>query len=240
MLIFEAEVLQPFYVDVVAAVRAEAPAWVAFLEPASSRNLGVATGLVKLPFGDVVYSPHSYDRDAEGGSGFDPAHRDAILDNLAALAAEARSLDAALWIGEYGGVASAPGITAYMDAQYDGAAAVVAGAMYWDYGRDDGYAMLASDGSEKAELLDVLVRPWPERVAGDPVSIAYDEAASRLEVTYRPDRRSAAPTEIAVPERRYPGGYAVECGGCETERAPGLLRVLTAPAGEVVSVIVTP
>src|SRR5262249_33762210 len=151
----------PLYRDVVAGVRAAAPGWVAFLEPSSSRNAGIATGLTKLPFADVMYAPHSYDQSAEGGGGFDPAHRQQILDNVAKLADEARALDAGLWIGEYGGDASAPGIVEYMTAQYDAAGAAAAGTMYWAYDKSNGYGLLAPDGSEKPALVDVVARPYP-------------------------------------------------------------------------------
>src|SRR5215467_6711735 len=72
---FEQDRLEPLYVKVTNAVRAAAPHWVAFLEPGASRNQGIATGLTKFPFADVVYAPHSYDAGAESGAGFDPTHR---------------------------------------------------------------------------------------------------------------------------------------------------------------------
>ena len=93
---FEAERLVPLYDRVVAEVRAEAPGWGAFLEPAASRNLGFATALPRPAVADVVYAPHAYDADAEAGRGFDPAPRDAVLANGVALAGEAAALGAAL------------------------------------------------------------------------------------------------------------------------------------------------
>ncbi len=189
---FEQDRLTPLYLEVAAAVRAAAPGWVAFLEPGASRNAGIATGLTKMPIADVVYAPHSYDQSAEGGGGFDPSHRQQILDNVGKLAGEAHALDAGLWIGEYGGVASAPGIVDYMTAQYDAAGQVSAGTMYWSYDKSDGYGLLAPDGSEKSELLDVLVRPYPERVAGDPISYAFDAATADLHVQLHPRPRVEA------------------------------------------------
>lgn len=228
---FERERLAPFYDEVVRAVRAEAPHWVAFLEPASSRNLGFASGLTRRSYDDVVYAPHSYDALAEAGAGFEASRRPRVVGNLAALADEARRMGAALWIGEYGGVADDPGIGAYMDAQYDGAAAVSAGGAYWDYSRSGGYGLLGADSAEKPVLLEALVRPYPARVAGQPSSFAYDEASRRFTLTYRPDRSVAAPTEIVTPARVYPAGYVVECGGCAAERAPGRLLVRRPPVG---------
>jgi len=237
---FEKARLQPFYSRVVAAVRSAAPGWVAFLEPASSRNFGIATSLQPFAERDVVYAPHSYDAQAESGLGFDPAHRAALISNIAGLAGEAQKLGAALWIGEYGGNPDQGGITPYMDASYDGAAAVAASSMYWDYSRGPGYGPLAGDGSEKKELVDALVRPYPERVAGDPKSFAFDEASSTFTLSFTPDPSLSAPTELAVPDRTYPKGYQVECGGCRTEKLPGKLRLLSPPPGAPATLTLRP
>ena len=236
---FEADVLSPFYEKVAAAVREVKPRWVAFLEPASSRNLGLPTGLLLPAFPDVVYSPHSYDRDAEGGMGFDPAHRDAVLENAAKLSEEARALGAGLWIGEYGAQTGSPGVTEYMTAEYDGFAAAAAGSTYWSYSKG-GYGVLEEDGSEDVELMSALVRPWPERVAGTPESYGFDEATATFTVTYAPDAAIRLPTEISVPERVYPGGYHVECGGCQLEMDKGVLRITKAPATAKVVVTIRP
>jgi hypothetical protein len=94
-----------------------------------------------------------------------------------------------------------------MDAAYDATAAVAAGSLYWHYGRDEGYGLLHADGREKEELLDAVVRPYPERVAGDPVAWSFED--ERLVLVYRRDPDIAAPTVIAAPRRRWPGGAAV-------------------------------
>lgn len=237
---FEADRLEPLYEAVIAAVRAERPHWVAFLEPASSRNLGVATGLVPFSFGSVVYSPHSYDRDAESGKGFDPTHAAAVAANAKALAKEAQGLGAALWVGEYGGVASAPGIADYMDAEYAAIGAVAGGSSYWEYGADDGYGVLASDGSEKKELLDALVRPAPERVAGDIESWSFDAAKRTFTLRYRPDRAIHAPTTIFVPARAYPNGHHVDCGGCTWSEAGGQIAITEPAAGDAATITISP
>lgn len=220
-------------------MRSQAPGWVAFLEPSSSRNLGGTTHLPAPPFSSFAYAPHSYDTNAESGKGFDPADRPQILSNVAALAQEAQALGGALWIGEYGGAATDPGIVAYMTAQYDAAGAVAASSMYWDYTKG-GYGMLAADGSEAQPLVDTLVRPYPERVAGDPVSWTYDASSSTFTFTYHPDASISAPTVLSVPARRYPNGYAVDCGGCAYTPSPGSLIVTSPPAGDPAVVTLHP
>ncbi len=237
---FEASVLQGFYEELVPKIRELRPTWIAFLEPGSSRNLGIPTGLTKMPFADVVYSPHSYDSEAESGMGFDSARRDAVLANARDLAEEAEALGAGLWIGEYGGMADAPGIVEYMTAEYDAFGALAAGTTYWAYDRGGGYSLLDDEGAEREPLVSTLVRPWPERVAGDPLSYAFDAATSTFTLSYRADPAISAPTEISVPSRVYPSGYAVQCDGCEIEEAGPILRVTSPPSGDPAIVTIAP
>jgi endoglycosylceramidase len=89
-------------------------------------------------------------------------------------------------------------------------------------------------------LVDVLVRPYPERVAGDPISYAFDAASATFTLVYAPDRGLAPPTEIAVPARRYPNGYQVECGGCAYAPRDGQLLITVPPPGDDATVIIHP
>lgn len=226
--VFEDKRLAPWYRQVIAAVRESKPDALAFLEPASSRNLGLASHLPSFEEPNIVYAPHAYDADAESGLGFDPSRRDAILENVRALRAEADARGAALVLGEYGGVASNPGIGEYMDAVHAAAAETKAGAIYWDYSKSDGYGLLAADGSEKPALLDAVARPYPERVAGTLDSFSFDAATKTLVVTFTPDASLTAPTLIRVPTRGWPNGADITCDGCTaTETAGGVAVTAT-------------
>lgn len=232
---FEPDLLGPFYEKVVPIVRSQAPGWIAFLEPSASRNLGGTTHLPVPTFGDFVYAPHSYDTNAESGMGFDPSHRAAIIANVAALDKEAHDLGGALWIGEYGGTATNPTIEAYMTAQYDAAGAVAASSMYWDYTKG-GYGFLNPDGTDAEPLLQTLVRPYPELVAGDPASWTFDATTAVFTFRYRPDASIGAPTVLSVPARVYPTGFTVACGGCTWSVSPGTLTI-SAPGGSNPAVV---
>jgi endoglycosylceramidase len=229
---FEADRLAPFYVEVASAVRSAAPGWLLFAEPSASRNLGFGSSFPKLPVDGVVYAPHAYDPSAESGAGFDPDHRDSMLQKISDMRGEADAIGAALFIGEYGGNPGLPGIAAYMTAAYDGAGAVGASTAYWAFDKDDsGYGMLRADGSAKPELADVLTRPYPERVAGRLLSYGYDPNMHTATIRWEPDDTVVAPTELIVPLRLFPQGVSVDCGGCKVESAPGRVRLLSAPPG---------
>lgn len=233
---FEADRLAPFYAETTRAIRSVAPNWLVFAEPSSSRNLGVASTLPKLPLDGVVYSPHVYDPTAESGLGFDPSHRESILFKVADMKAEADLVGAPLWIGEYGGQADKPGIAEYMTADYDAAGAAAASTMYWAYDKDEGYALLGKDGAEKKALADALTRPYPERTAGKLLSYAFAADTAVATIRWERDESIVTPTEIVVPLRLYPRGVLVECGGCTVEEVPGLVRLRTSPPGDPITV----
>jgi endoglycosylceramidase len=234
---FEPEDLEPFYERVIPAMRDQAPDWLVFAEPASSRNLGQPTHLTKLPFDDVVYAPHSYDGTAEQGQDFNASHVADVIDNANKLRGEANALQAALWIGEYGGMSKLPNIGAYMTAEYDAAATVAASTMYYDFTKNDGgYGLLNADGTEKPELLDIVVRPYPSRVAGTPKSYAFDAATKTFTLTMGAASRGT--TEIIVPKRVYANGVDVDCGGCahSLDAASQVLKLEDVKADSVVTV----
>lgn len=222
---FEVDRLQPFYARVIDAVRAHAPTWIAFAEPAASRNLGFATKLAPFEIPDVVYAPHMYDPAAELGGEFDANRRESLMATATDLAADAQRLGLPLWIGEYGGIGTSAQIGAYMDAAYDGAAGAFAGTMYWSFDRSDGYGMLDPEGNEKPALLDAIVRPYPARIAGVPLAWEYDDATRTLSARWQPEAEVTAPTVVVTPARVYPNGVDVACDGCTVVHGDGEVEI---------------
>jgi endoglycosylceramidase len=218
--VLESTRLPALYRDVIAAVRAHRPDALAFLQPAASRNLGLPTRLPVFDEGGIVYAPHAYDGDAEQGLGFDPSRRQRFIDTVAELRAEADALGAALVLGEYGAQAANPGTVEYMDAAYDAAGLARAGALYWEYGKDDGYALLASDGSPKEALLSAVARPFPERVAGEPGPWSSD--GTTFQFTFTPDLDVEAPTLLSLPA----GRFVATCEGCDATVREGQVEVV--------------
>ena len=84
-------------------------------------------------------------------------------------------------------------------------------------------------GSEKnarQDMLDALVVPYPEAVAGTPESYSLDRSTWTMMLTYsrtpvEPGLSCpTAPTEIYVPHRDYPHGYSVEVSGAKVVSPP--------------------
>jgi endoglycosylceramidase len=184
-----------------------------------------------------MYAPHAYDSGAESGSGFDPTHRQQILDNGALLAEEAHTMRAGLWIGEYGGVSTEGGIADYMTAEYDAAASAAAGTTYWAY--DSGsYGLVDANDQEVPELVAALVRPYPQLVAGTPTSYAFDPTTSTFTLVYTPDRSMTEPTVIGVAPRLYPNGPTVDCGDCVWHAETGSIVIDAPPSGDSATITI--
>jgi len=112
--------------------------------------------------------------------------------------------------------------------------------MLWSYDKGGSYSILAADGSENEPLTSSVVRPYPMRVAGDPVSWQYDDATGVFSLTFAPDARIAAPTVISLPPRLYPNGADVDCGGCAVEVVTGEARLTDLPATDPLIVEIRP
>lgn len=227
--VLEQSRLAPLYRQCITAVRAHRPDWLAFLEPASSRNIGLPSKLPAFPeFGNVVYAPHSYDGAAEQGMGFDPTRRQVLIDQVARMREEADARDAALVLGEYGGFSGHPGITEYMDAEFAAAGLARAGALYWDYGKNDSYALLDANGVPKPQVLSAVARPYPERVAGEPGPWTSTADGKTFEFSFTSDANVELPTRIAVPA----GKHSATCEGCTVTSVDVALE-LTATTSDV-------
>jgi endoglycosylceramidase len=105
--------------------------------------------------------------------------------------------------------------------------------------RDD--AAPASEANAKQDKLDALVVPYPQAVAGEPRSYAYDRATRTMTLAYATTGASA-PTQVFVPARVYPHGYAAAVRGGRVVSGPTSPWLLIAadPGAASVSVTVTP
>lgn len=83
----------------------------------------------------------------------------------------------------------------------------------------------------------MVTRPYPQRIAGTPLSRSYDESTGRLEVIFRQDDNVSGPTEIYLGAgRNYPDGWNLEVSDTDGawsydwNEITSILRVWTDPA----------
>ena len=121
--------------------------------------------------------------------------------------------------------------------------------LYWSYN-----GLVVSDSTQplvspnlNVTVLDALTRPYPTYVNGTPTRLSFNTATATLDFTYstrRPDGRRASrrlETEVAVPARTYPTGYAVSVIGADVTSKPcaSTLSLRARPGATAVWVRVT-
>ncbi len=121
---------------------------------------------------------------------------------------------------------------------------------YWAYkawndptGNPAGEGLFADDDDLSTLKIkaDLLVRPYPQAIAGVPTELAFNETTKAFTLVYAPNA-SAAPTEIFVPARHYPNGYVVTVTGGNAVDVPGrsVVQVTNNPGAAEVRVEMHP
>ena len=124
------------------------------------------------------------------------------------------------------------------------------GWLYWAYKAwDDPTGQPATEGmftrdDDLRTLIggkaDVLIRPYPQALAGTPVSLSWDPGTQVMRLVYRAGRQKA-PTDVFVPQRHYPHGYRATVTGGHVVSQPNAVHLLvTAPPGTTVTVRLSP
>jgi endoglycosylceramidase len=99
----------------------------------------------------------------------------------------------------------------------------------------------------KQDKLDVLVRPYPQAIAGTPERWSFDPSTRMFDLAYSlkpagPRRPTYTPTEVWVPRRKYPKGYTVKVAGARVTSRPDsqLLQLRAKKSAGKVTVQVSP
>ena len=245
--------LEAFDRRVLAAIRAADPRGLVWHEPFVLFNQGAGTSVKALDDPNVGFSFHDYCLSAE-----QPASDQACAksDDLVFQHALDRvaSTKEALLLTEFGATDARSVLTPMVER----ADRTMVSWTEWHYcgcddpttsGPGDKQAIVLDPAKPpagdnlKAVTLDQLVRPYPQVVAGTPESWSYADGtfAARWS-TVGPDGRAATgDSEIVVPARAYPAGYAAQVQGGSIVSAKGdrRLRVAACPGVPEVAVTVT-
>jgi endoglycosylceramidase len=258
--VFDALFMQPFYERVIAGIRRADPSGMVFWDADVITNNGTANwvGLLKPvadPGHNLGLAFHHY---CLLGGGFvqalppssDPLcvlQKQLVLQRQSEAAARNAS---AMFLTEFGAtddVAELARMTALADRS-------MLSWHYWHYGEwsDPTTSGVGSQGlftndldrpgSLKQAKADVLIRTYPQAVAGTPLEFAFDPATKVFTLRFVADPSIAAPTEIFVPvARHYAGTYAVSVTGpaSVTSAADAPLLTLTNTGAGVVTITVT-
>jgi endoglycosylceramidase len=198
---FASEGLDPLYDAAIAAIRAEDPHRLIFLEPEMVANPGLESPIDPAVRDGLVYFPHYYPPGVEVLERYD-GDPQLVRAAMAAHAATAERLDAPLIVGEWMSLPHWEGAEQYAwDVADEADRALASGWAYWCY-----------DYVPGTWLDDALSRPRPTRVAGTPVRWSADLDGA-LSVEWDETADAPAPTLAFLPAARYPHGIEVRLDG---------------------------
>jgi endoglycosylceramidase len=216
---FERDFYAPFYQRVIAAIRAQdADGWI-FFEP--SYGIPSAGERSFLPPLDdprpgaprLAYFPHLYSITLEGGAGYNPGNDKTISKWRRSRLEDLERHGTPMLIGEFGVTDGVGNGLVYLQEVLDLADELTSGWSVWDYEPSTGgYSFIDSQKNEKPAKADVLVRVYPQAIAGEPIAYRYYPEARAFGLLFRSRAGVSGPTEISVPKRRhYPEGFEVLC-----------------------------
>lgn len=211
VLAFEKRYLQPFYENLIAAIReVDTENWIFYEPTAPGPNQGLGSRLGVLEdtrpgAPRLAYFPHIYtiDLDVNGKYIGFPVF---IASWAASRNSEVKRQDAPMLVGEFGLNLKEPGALDYLRGVMKMLDKTSSGWAYWAYMKNDSWSPFNEDGLTY-EACDILVRPYPQCVAGQPVSYGYDPEENRFWLEFVANAKIQAPTEIYIPEEDYPNGW---------------------------------
>jgi endoglycosylceramidase len=216
---FEEKYLKPFYDRLIRAIREEDTVnWIFYEPTALGCNQGLRTSLGVLKDyrkGEprLVYFPHIYTIDLDIKDeyiGFP------VFVNLwgASSTWQAKKQKAPMLVGEFGLNVTKEGSSDYLRHLMKMFDKITSGWAYWAYMKNDSWSpfhrkkwtpFLKEDSHSMAK--SILVRPYPQAVAGHPVSYGFDNEKKRMWLTFIPDKTVKLPTVIYLSKDDYPDGW---------------------------------
>jgi len=214
--LWESAQLADFYRRTIAAVRSvDADGWI-FVEPAAiGANEGSPAHLPKLSdprpgAPRIAYFPHYYSLLMSVSTVYDTAIDTSIADWARERTKEAKRLGTPLLIGEFGAGPEFRNYLQNLEHTVAMADEVTSGWTHWSHDLG-GWGIVDRQNQEVKAHADILVRVYPQRVAGTPLAYAYDAKARTFAMAWGDEPGVTGPTEIYVPAGRfYPNGFDVE------------------------------
>jgi endoglycosylceramidase len=257
---FDGTAFTSFYRAAARALRSADPTHLIAYEPNLLFNNGAQTQLGTVGDANALFAFHNYCLDSiaggieglpNGRSPSDPLQLCGLDENLVLnnAVAHAASTGDALLMDEWGNSAD----VTVLERMASEADRHMVGWSYWGYEDccgsagaivKDGTRSPNAPGNLNTSVLDALVRPYPQAVAGTPTGWSYDPSTHRFELTYSTQRvgggtfASGTLTTVEVPRLDYPHGYAVSVRGGRVVSAPDADHLMIAAASDAQTVTV--
>lgn len=235
---WEPSVLVPFYERLAAKIVAADPDAIFFTEPGTNKNVLGVSALTRISSGPVVYAPHLYDANMEGGAAWDGTTT--YFENRMNIdAKDGERIAAPVFYGEWG----QPGTHAN-DADFFAALAAAyekrnLGWTLWDLGpKDSGYAVLGANHQPRPVAMP-LARAFVSHLAGSSLVQTFDPATSKLHAEWDASDAST-PTIVQVPSSRYAAAPTVNVANGAAKAKAGTIEITASAAGAHVAIDLSP
>jgi endoglycosylceramidase len=241
---FDNRKLQAFHQLVVDGIRTVDETHPVFVEPQAFHNFGAKGHQGQLqPFqdGNLGYSWHAYCLATAASWTFDFVRETRGCDaqyraTYRHARDDARAVGAAPLLTEFGGSDMLRDTRQALD-RADASLMPWIMWAYKDWQGGDNQGLFQDDdepdGPATDELkqgkADLYVRPYPQATAGTPTHLSFDTGNATLTLRYVPDPGATGPTEVLLPDRHYPHGYAAHVTGADVISADDA-RTLTLEA----------
>ena len=212
--LFEKYVLTDFYLELISELKKIDPNRLYFYEPqiATSSDWNAKSHLGKIPEENLVYSPHYYIPwvlKAYIYFGF-PFLLEKVLANRKA---EAEMAGVPWILAEFGLSDNTIGLDQYLINILTLLNQYMTGWICWsyDYESDTPLGIIDDYGNENAQL-NYLIYPYPQKIAGDPVTFFYSFENKSCYIEFVENASVRGPTEIYVGQSRiHPKGFSLIC-----------------------------
>ncbi len=217
---FDKTRLQPFYQRVINKIReVDEKAWIAFEPRYGGPGNGSPSYLTTLtdPRNGpprLLYAPHLYSISLENNHAYDPQTDTTIADWEEHRRQEMETLSTSLLNGEWGLGSDWTNAQLFMKEVMDMYDRLMCGWAYWPWD-PGGWSWLNPDYTEK-ETADLIVRVYPQRIAGIPKQFSYDTDTRIFKLLFIDHPQIQGVTQIYVPEKRfYPDGWNLTVSDAE-------------------------
>lgn len=231
---FESERLWPMVLRLIAALREVRADLLIFVEPAAIKNVLGKSFLPGATLSNLVYAPHLYHPSMEVGGAF-AGLADYFAQRLETDASEARNLNAALFLGEWGSYGTQSDYVDFLKTMLALSNERLFGWTYWESGPAATYGLFGPQMKLK-EWGAALMGPYPHLLAGrDP---QFSESEGRFVLTYQSLANTDLETVIVYPRHLARGLELIERTNIRDVREEDGRVVLNHVAGDVATRVV--
>jgi endoglycosylceramidase len=210
---WEAEILTPFYSEMIELIHGLAPEAFVFFDGTGLDAVTASTALNRPQGSPIVYAPHFYHASVflGGGESVD------VSAGFDAIAATGEAWDVPVLVGEFGIPHDTDGAREYATNNWNGLDAHLMHGTWWEYSAStelwnhENLSVVESDLTERPELIEPMIRAYPQAIDGELESWTFDAATGTATLAVQGNRDGV--TELVIPTRLYGDSPVITAAG---------------------------